>query len=280
MHLLGQQDGLAAGRGAQVDDRFSGLCVHAERRQLAGLPFHMEVPLPEQLIFRRAALEADQHTARHNAPLCFLCAGSQQLCTKLIGAAFQRVRPQAGHAAVGLVGKDIQCFVRVVFVQKFRHIPPGRAKHHEPLHFVFEACGAQVVAARLAQHGVDQTGCAGFFEGTGQLDGFVHRSGYRHLHIAGLRQRRAQYFAHRCIQLGKALGQELAQDVVQRAPVFQHRVKDGAGKSFIAAFQLLALEFGIQNKVGKTILLLPHQCRHCRRAGIRRHQRISPVFRR
>ena len=179
-----------------------------------------------------------------------------------------------------LVGKDIQCFVRVVFVQKFRHIPPGRAKHHEPLHFVFEACGAQVVAARLAQHGVDQTGCAGIFEGTGQLDGFVHRSGHRHLHIAGLRQRRAQYFAHRRIQLGKALGQELAQDVVQRAPVFQHRVKDGAGKSFIAAFQLLALEFGIQNKVGKTILLLPHQCRHCRRAGIRRHQRISPVFRR
>ena len=64
-------------------------------------------------------------------------------------------------------------------MQKFRHIPPGRAKHHEPLHFVFEACGAQVVAARLAQHGVDQTGCAGFFEGTGQLDGFVHRSGHR-----------------------------------------------------------------------------------------------------
>ena len=144
----------------------------------------------------------------------------------------------------------------------------------------FEACGAQVVAARLAQHRVDQTGCAGFFEGTGQLDGFVHRSGHRHLHIAGLRQRRAQYFAHRCIQLGKALGQELAQDVVQRAPVFQHRVKDRAGKSFIAAFHLLALEFGIQNKVGKTILLLPHQRRHCRRAGIRRHQRISPVFRR
>ena len=58
------------------------------------------------------------------------------------------------------------------------------------------------------------------------------------------------------------------------------RIDTRTGKSFIAAFQLLALEFGIQNKVGKTILLLPHQRCHCRRAGIRRHQRISPVFRR
>ena len=68
--------------------------------------------------------------------------------------------------------------------------------------------------------------------------------------------------------------------MIQRALMFQYGIENGAGKSFIAAFQLLALEFGIQNKVGKTILLLPHQRRHCRRAGIRRHQRISPVFRR
>ena len=164
-------------------------------------------------------------------------------------------------------------------MQKFRHIPPGRAKHHEPLHFVFEACGAQVVAACLAQHRVDKTGCAGFFEGAGQLDCFVHRCGYRHLHIAGLCQRGTQDLAHRCIQLCKALGQELAQDVIQRALMFQYGIENGAGESFIAAFQL-ALELGIQNKVGKAILLLPHQRRHCRRAGIRRHQRISPVLRR
>ena len=165
-------------------------------------------------------------------------------------------------------------------MEKFRHIPPGRAQHHEPLHFVFEACGAQVVAARLAQHSVDQTGCAGFFEGAGQLDGLVHRCGYRHLHIAGLCQRGTQDLAHRCIQLCKALGQELAQDVVQRALMFQHGIENGTGKSFIAALQLLAFKLGIQNKIGKTILLLPHQRRHCRRAGIRRHQRVSPVFRR
>jgi len=31
--------------------------------------------------------------------------------------------------------------------------------------------------------------------------------------------------------------------------VFQHGVKDRAGKSFVAAFQLLPLELGIQNEV-------------------------------
>lgn len=165
-------------------------------------------------------------------------------------------------------------------MKKFCHIPPGRAQHHKTFGLIFENGCAQVIIAGAAQHGVDKARCAGFFKGTGQLDGFVHRSGHRHLHIAGLRQRGTQNFAHRGVQFGKALGQKLLQDVVQCAPMLQRRVKNGAGKCFIAAFQLLALEFGIQNKVGKTILLLPHQRRHCRRAGIRRHQRISPVFRR
>ena len=240
----------------------------------------MEISLPEQLVFRRASLEPGQHTAGHNAGLRFLCSGSQHLCAEFFCACLQRVCPQASHAAIGFVGEDIQCFIRVVFVQKFRHIPPGRAQHHEPLHFVFEACGAQVVAARLAQHSVDQTGCAGFFEGAGQLDRFVHRCGYRHLHIAGLCQRGTQDLAHRCIQLCKALGQKLAQDVIQRALMFQYGIENGAGESFIAAFQLLALEFGIQNKIGKTGLLLPYQRRHSCRARIYRHQRISPVLRR
>ena len=62
--------------------------------------------------------------------------------------------------------------------------------------------------------------------------------------------------------------------------MFQHRVENGTGKGFIAAFQLLALELGIQDEVRKAILFLPHQRRHCRRARIGRHQRVSPVFRR
>ena len=63
LHFLGQQQGLAAGRGAQVQHGLTGFCLHTESRQLAGLPLHMVISLPEQFLIRGAALESGQHTA-------------------------------------------------------------------------------------------------------------------------------------------------------------------------------------------------------------------------
>ena len=87
----------------------------------------MVVALPEQLIVCWAARKPCQHTAGHDAlsnlRCALLCKQRAQLCS----AGLEGVCTQAGQTAIGLIGQDAQCFVRVVFVEKFRHIPPGRA---------------------------------------------------------------------------------------------------------------------------------------------------------
>ena len=133
--------------------------------------------------------------------------------------------------------------------QELCHILPRRAQHHEALGLVPEAGSFQIIIAGLAQDGIDQPGRTRLFEGAGQLDGLVHRRRHRHLHIAGLRQRGPQDLAHLRVQPGKALGQELFQNEIQRALMFQHGVEDGTGKGLIPALQLLAAKFGIQHKV-------------------------------
>ena len=188
LHLLGQQNRLAAGGSAQVQHRFTGGCAHTKGCQLAGLPLYMIVPLPEQLVVCRAARKTCQHTAGHNTlpHLCcaLLCKQRAQLCS----AGLEGVCAQTGQTAIGLIGQDAQCFIRVIFVEEFRHIPPGRAKHHQALDLVCKDGSVQIIAAGLAQHSVDKAGGAGFFKGAGQLDCLVHRSRDRNLHIASLCQ--------------------------------------------------------------------------------------------
>ena len=167
-----------------------------------------------------------------------------------------------------------------MFVEERCHVPARRAQHHQPLHLVGEDGRAEVIADGPAQHGVHEAGGAGFPEGTGQLDGLIDRRRSRHLHIAGLRQRGAEDFPHLRVELGKPFGQKLAQDIVQRSLMFQHGVKYRAGKCFIAAFQLLAAQLCVEDEVRKTVLLLPHQRRHRRRAGVRAAHRLSPALRR
>ena len=57
-HLLDEEQALAAGGGAEVEDGVAGLCLHAEGSKLAGLPLDVEVSLPEQPALCRAPLEA------------------------------------------------------------------------------------------------------------------------------------------------------------------------------------------------------------------------------
>ena len=133
--------------------------------------------------------------------------------------------------------------------QELCHILPRRAQHHEALGLVPETGSFQIIIAGLAQDGIDQPGRTRLFEGAGQLDGLVHRRRHRHLHITGLRQCGPQDLTHLRVQPGKALGQELFQNEIQRALMFQHGVEDGTSKGLIPALQLLAAEFGIQHKV-------------------------------
>ena len=58
LHLLDEEQALAAGGGAEVEDGIAGLCLHAEGGKLAGLPLHVEISVPEKPALRRAALEA------------------------------------------------------------------------------------------------------------------------------------------------------------------------------------------------------------------------------
>ena len=209
----------------------------------------METALLEERVLRRAALKLCQHAAGHKAGLRALHAAFQQLFAEGRGIHFQAVGPQAGAAAVGGVGQDAQRLLGVMGAQELCHILPRRAQHHEALGLVPEAGSFQIIIAGLAQDGIDQPGRTRLFEGAGQLDGLVHRRRHRHLHIAGLRQRGPQDLAHLRVQPGKALGQELFQNEIQRALMFQHGVEDGTGKGLIPALQFLAAEFGIQHKV-------------------------------
>ena len=138
LHLLGQQNRLAAGGSAQIQHRLAGGCAHAKGCQLAGLSLHMVVALSEQLVVCRAAGKSCQYTAGHDALpyLCcaLLCKQRAQLCS----AGLEGVCTQTGQTAIGLIGQDAQCFIRVIFVEEFRHIPPGRAKHHQALDLVFK----------------------------------------------------------------------------------------------------------------------------------------------
>ena len=187
LHFLGQQERLAAGGRAEVQHRFAGLCLHAERRQLAGLPFDVVVSLPEPRVLGRASLKCGQHTARHKARLG-RCAQRRQLFAEGGGIGLERVDPQAGPAAVSRIGQDAQRLVRVMDAEEVRHIFPGRTKHHQPLGLIPEPGGAQVVGAGAAQHGIDQPRCAGFSERTGQLDRLIDGRRCGHLHIPGLGQ--------------------------------------------------------------------------------------------
>ena len=148
----------------------------------------MVVALSEQFVVCRTAGKSCQHAAGHDALpyLCcaLLCKQRAQLCS----AGLEGVCTQTGQTSIGLIGQDAQCLVRVVFVEKFRHIPPGRAKHHQALDLVRKNGSVQIIAAGLAQYGVDKAGSAGFFKSAGQLDCLVHRSRGRHLHIASLCQ--------------------------------------------------------------------------------------------
>ena len=240
----------------------------------------MVVALSEQFVVCRTAGKSCQHAAGHNTlpHLCcaLLCKQRAQLCS----AGLEGVCTQTGQTAIGLIGQDAQCFIRVIFVEKFRHIQSGRAKHHQALDLARKNGSVQIIAAGLAQHGIDKAGGAGFFKGAGQLDRLVHRSRDRHLHIACLCQCSAQNLPHGGIQLCQPLGQKLLQNIVQRAAMLQHSVENGTCKSLIPAFQLLALELCVQHQIGKTVLLLPYQCGDCRRTRICGHQRLSPVFRR
>ena len=249
LHLLGQQQRFTAGCRTEVDHGIAGLCLHTEGCQLAGLPLHMETALLEERVLRRAALELCQHTAGYKAGLRALHAAFQQLFAEGFRRPLQGVGPEAGQAAVGGVGQDAQRFLGVMGAQKLCHILPRRAQHHEALGLVPEAGSFQIIIAGFAQDGIDQPGRTRLFEGAGQLDRFVHRRRHRHLHIAGLRQRGPQDLAHLRVQPGKALGQELFQNEIQRALMFQHGVEDGTGKGLIPALQFLAAEFGIQHKV-------------------------------
>ena len=57
-HLLDEEQALAAGGGAEVEDGIAGLCLHTEGGKLAGLPLHVEISVPEKPALRRAPLEA------------------------------------------------------------------------------------------------------------------------------------------------------------------------------------------------------------------------------
>ena len=127
LHLLGQQNRLAAGGSAQVQHRFTGGCAHAKGCQLAGLSLHMVVALSEQFVVCRTAGKSCQHAAGHNTLPHLCCALLCKQRTQLRSAGLEGVCAQAGQAAIGLIGQDAQCFVRVVFVEEFCHIPPGRA---------------------------------------------------------------------------------------------------------------------------------------------------------
>ena len=93
LHLLDEEQALAAGGGAEVEDGIAGLCLHTEGCQLAGLPLHMETALLEERVLRRAALELCQHAAGHKAGLCALHAAFQQLFAEGRGIHFQAVGP-------------------------------------------------------------------------------------------------------------------------------------------------------------------------------------------
>ena len=127
LHLLGQQNGLAAGGCAQVQHRLAGGCPHAKGCQLTGLPLHMVVALPEQFVICRTARKPCQHTTGHDALSHLCCALLCKQRTQLRSAGFEGVCTQTGQASIGLIGQDAQCFIRVIFMEKFRHIPPGRA---------------------------------------------------------------------------------------------------------------------------------------------------------
>ena len=136
LHLLGQQNGLAAGGSTQIQHRLTGGCTHAKSCQLTGLPLHMVVPLPEQLVVCRAARKPCQHTAGHDSLPHLCCALLCEQRTQLCSADLDGICAQTGQTSIGLIGQDAQCFIRVVFVEEFRHIPPGRAKHHQALDLV------------------------------------------------------------------------------------------------------------------------------------------------
>ena len=57
-HLLDEEQALAAGGSAEVEDGIAGLCLHTEGGKLAGLPLHMEEAVPEKPALGGAALEA------------------------------------------------------------------------------------------------------------------------------------------------------------------------------------------------------------------------------
>ncbi len=85
LHFLGQQQGLAAGCGTQVDHGIAGFCLHTEGCQLAGLPLHMEISLLEEFLVRGAALKSCQHTAGHYA-----LPHSRHQCSELFRTAQRR----------------------------------------------------------------------------------------------------------------------------------------------------------------------------------------------
>ena len=83
----------------------------------------MVISLPEQFLVGGAALEPGQHTAGHYALPHLPHTECSELFAQRSGVRFERVCPQAGQATVRLVGEDVPCFVRVVLVQEFCHIP-------------------------------------------------------------------------------------------------------------------------------------------------------------
>ena len=135
-HLLDEEQALAAGGSAEVEDGIAGLCLHTEGCQLAGLSLHMVVALPEQFVVCRTAGKSCQHAAGHNTLPHLCCALLCEQRTQLCSAGLDGICAQAGQPIISLMGQDAQCFIRVVFVEEFRHIPPGRAKHHQALDLV------------------------------------------------------------------------------------------------------------------------------------------------
>ena len=144
----------------------------------------MVISLPEQFLVGGAALESGQHTAGHYALPHLPHTEGSELFAQRSGVRFEWVCPQAGQAAVCLVGEDVPCFVRVVLVQEFCHIPPSRAQHHQALYVIPEHCRVQIIGTGAAQHSVDQTGCTGFFKG-GRQRGPDTLPGAEHKGVAG-----------------------------------------------------------------------------------------------
>ena len=156
LHFLSQQQRFAAGGCTEVQHGIARLCLHTEGRQLAGLSLHMVVSLPEELLFRRAALKTGQHTARDDPRFRALGTILHQQLTQLCRAGLERVCPQAGHTAVCRMSQDAKCLLRVMAVQKLRDLPAGGAENHELFDFILENGFVQVIDTGLAQDRIDQ----------------------------------------------------------------------------------------------------------------------------